>query len=45
MITSVPAFASMAMLINMAPGPDTLLVVRTSMTRADRADWPPLWAS
>lgn len=33
MITSVPAFASMAMLINMAPGPDTLLVVRTSMTQ------------
>lgn len=33
MITSVPAFAGMAMLITMAPGPDTLLVVRTSMTQ------------
>ncbi|MFE2937144.1 LysE family translocator [Streptomyces sp. NPDC059278] len=33
MIASVPAFASMAMLINMAPGPDTLLVVRASMTQ------------
>ncbi|WP_369394614.1 LysE family translocator [Streptomyces sp. CG1] len=33
MITAGLAFASVAMLINMAPGPDTLLVVRTSVTQ------------
>ncbi|MEV0580028.1 MULTISPECIES: LysE family translocator [unclassified Streptomyces] len=33
MITAAPAFAGVAMLINMAPGPDTLLVVRTSVAQ------------
>lgn len=33
MITAALAFAGVAMLINMAPGPDTLLVVRTSVTK------------
>ncbi|WP_328388244.1 hypothetical protein OHS81_29635 [Streptomyces sp. NBC_00400] len=32
-ITAAAAFAGVAMLINMAPGPDTLLVVRTSMAK------------
>ncbi|MDX3434286.1 LysE family translocator [Streptomyces sp. ME01-18a] len=34
MITAALAFAGVAMLINMAPGPDTLLVVRTSVTQS-----------
>ncbi|MEU5209517.1 LysE family translocator [Streptomyces sp. NPDC020742] len=33
MITAGLAFAGVAMLINMAPGPDSLLVVRTSVTQ------------
>ncbi|MEV5200532.1 LysE family transporter [Streptomyces sp. NPDC053720] len=32
----MPAFAGVAMLVNMTPGPDTLLVVHTSMTQGGR---------
>jgi threonine/homoserine/homoserine lactone efflux protein len=39
MITAGLAFAGVAMLINMAPGPDSLFVVRTSVTQGRQGGW------